>query len=202
VFVVCVVCMWRLCVCVFLCVWCVQPTWLSDVAFTAGSMSAVSPPQSVPCYSTSRIRSHRHVFPVNKYKNIYCVFVTKLNIFTYDIYCSRGRGVILCHSAHSVSFRYVNTVLRRILDACWCRCQKCVLWLSFGCLVFVGRRILFFMRLEFWLWVYYRGRLFVLTPLSILSGCAAVWERSARVRVLVCVSVSFSWPRVARLEML
>ena len=67
---------------------------LTDVAFTAWSIPAVSAPQSVPCYSAARIRSHRHFCPVNKCKSRYRVFVKKINIFTYGIYCS-GRGVIL-----------------------------------------------------------------------------------------------------------
>jgi hypothetical protein len=35
-----------------------------------------------------------------------------------------------------------------------------------------------------------------------ISSRCAVWEQSAHVRVLVCVSVSFSWPYVARGVML
>jgi hypothetical protein len=89
------------CVCVCgVCVWCVcvsrQPDFLMSRSLQKYiSCFGAGRSQSVPCYSATRIRSHRHFCPVNKYKNSYCVFVKKLNIFTYDIHCSRDRGVIL-----------------------------------------------------------------------------------------------------------
>ena len=78
-------------------------------------------------------------------------------IVTFDLWIN-ARTVIVClwrnlifllkaYSvvvAHSVSFRFVNTVLGLILDACWSRCQKYVLCLSFGSLVFCwGKNLVF-----------------------------------------------------------
>jgi len=116
----------------------VQLTWHSDVAFTTWSISAASAPQSVPCYNATRIRIHRHVCRVIKCTNRYCVFVKKFNIFTYGIYCSRGRGVM---PRPSCPFRELQFCEHRTwTHFCWSRCQKCVLWLSFGCLVSCWRK--------------------------------------------------------------
>jgi hypothetical protein len=118
------------CVCV-----CVSSqTDVTNVAFTAWSISAVSAPHSVPCYSAVRICSRRHFCPVNKCKNRYCVFVKKFNIFTYGIYCSRGRGVILRPSCPFRQLPFCEhrnwTHFRRLLKQISEVCPVAFFWFS------------------------------------------------------------------------